>query len=199
MFPIYSINDMWQVDILDLSEYFSINDGFRYMLCIIDVFSRRAIVRALKSRRDISNTMNKILSEKQPVILQTYSKKEFISNSFNKVLKQHNVRQSLVLMNEGKTKQAYIERFKRTLLDKLPQRYTTDTLDEIVNRYNNTKHSSLNDTPNNRYNQNPNRGVITVLEYEYIHPPKRRKTYHQNVNERKRKRECANNIEEKSK
>ncbi len=30
MFPIYSINDMWQVDILDLYEYFSINDGFRY-------------------------------------------------------------------------------------------------------------------------------------------------------------------------
>jgi transposase InsO family protein len=190
---------MWQVDIWDLSEYFSINDGFRYLLCIIDVFSRRAIVRALKNRRDISNTINEILSEKQPVILQTYNKKEFSSSSFKRVLKQHDVRQSLVSMNKGKAKQAYIARFKRTLLDKLPQRYTTGTLDEIVTQYNNTKHSSLNDTPNNRYNQNPNRGVITVIEYEYIHPPKRRKTNHQNVNERKRKRECANNIEEKSK
>ncbi len=68
-------------------------------------------------------------------------------------------------MSEGQVKQAYIKRFKRTLLTKLPQTYI-DKLDEIVIRYNNTKHSSLNDTPNNRYSQNPNRGVITVIEYE---------------------------------
>ena len=35
-------------------------------------------------------------------------------------------------MNEGKAKQAYIERFKRTLLDKLPQRYTADKLDDTT-------------------------------------------------------------------
>jgi hypothetical protein len=45
-------------------------------------------------------------------------------------------------------------------------------LDEKVMQYNNTKHSSLNDTPNNRYEQNPNRGVFTVPECKdekYVH------------------------------
>ncbi len=74
------------------------------------------------------------------------------------------------------------------------QRYI-DKLDEIVTQYNNTNHSSLNDTPKNRYSQNPNRGVITVTEYEYIHPPKRIQTNHRNIKERKRKRELENNIE----
>jgi hypothetical protein len=87
-----------------------------------------------------------------------------------------------------KSKQAYIERFKRTLLSKL-QQSKIDKLDEIVTQYNNTKHSSLNDTPNNRYEQNPNRGVITVMECKDIHV-KRRKTNHHSdsTNERKRKR-----------
>jgi hypothetical protein len=92
---------------------------------------------------------------------------------------------------------AYIERFKRTLLTKLPQRYTEDKLDEIVTNYNNTKHSSLNDTPTNRYEQNPNRGIITLSEYDdnKYTQVKRRKTNHpiETTNERKRKREYITN------
>jgi fumarate reductase subunit C len=44
---------------------------------------------------------------------QTYNRKEFTANSFKAILNQHNVRQSLVSINEMKSKQAYIERFKR--------------------------------------------------------------------------------------
>jgi hypothetical protein len=92
-----------------------------------------------------------------------------------------------------KSKQAYIERFKRTLLSKLLHN-KIDKLDEIVMEYNNTKHSSLNDTPNNRYEQNPNRGVITVIEYSDIHV-KRRKTNHHTGSTNKRKRKRVNDYE----
>ena len=174
MFAIYSTNDMWQVDILDVSEFLSVNDRYKYLLCAIDVFSRKAFVKAVKSRRDITDAMNEILSEKQPIVLQTYSRNEFASDSFKAVLSQHNVRHSIVSLNELKSKQAYIERFKRTLLSKLPLRYI-NTLYEIVADYNNTKHHSLNDTPNNRYEQNPNRGVITVTDYTDIQRKRRRR------------------------
>jgi transposase InsO family protein len=163
MFAIYSSNDMWQVDILDVSEYSSMNDGYKYLLCAIDVFSRKVFLRAAKNKRDITDRMNEMLYDKQPIVLQTCNRREFISDSFKEIVSQHNVRQSVVSMNESKSKQAYIERFKRTLISKLPQRYI-DEIDEIVSQYNSTKHSSLNDTPNNRYEQNPNRGIITVTE-----------------------------------
>jgi hypothetical protein len=162
------------------------NDGYNYLLCAIDVFSRKVFLRAAKSRRDITDRMNEILFEKQPIVLQTCNRREFISDSFKEIVSQHNVRQSIVSMNESISKQAYIERFKRTLLSKLPQRYISN-LNEIVSLYNSTKHSSLNDTPNNRFEQNPNRGVITVTEKD--NGVKRRKTTHHNINERKRKRE----------
>jgi transposase InsO family protein len=191
MFAKYSSNDMWQVDILDVSEYSSMNDGYKYLLCVIDVFSRRAFVKAAKNRRDITERMNEMLSDKQPIVLQTCNRKEFTSDSFKAILNQHNVRHSIVSMNESKSKQAYVERFKRTLLSKLPQRYIINTLDEIVSDYNNTKHHSLNDTPNNRYEQNPNRGVITVTDYTDIQR-KRRKTKHPNERKRKRKYITAN-------
>jgi hypothetical protein len=128
--------------------------------------------------------MNEILSDKQPIVLQTCNKREFTSDSFKTILNQYNVRQAIVPTSESKSKQAYIERFKRTLLSKLPQGYISN-LNEIVSLYNNTKHHSLNDTPNNRYEQNPNRGVITVTEIDKT--TKRRKTKHHS--ERKRKRE----------
>jgi transposase InsO family protein len=158
------------------------NDNKYQLLCVIDVFSRKVFVRIVKNRRDIADRMNEILSDNQPIVLQTCNKKEFTSNSFIALLNQHNIRQSIGSINEMKSKQAYIERFKRTLVDKLLHS-KIDKLDEIVAQYNNTKQSKLNDTPNNRYEQNPSRGI----EYKDIHV-KRRKTKHhsRSTNERKK-------------
>jgi hypothetical protein len=59
---------MLQVDTLDVS----MNNGNKYqLLCAIDVFSRKVFVRAVKNRRDIADRMNVILSDKQPIVLQT--------------------------------------------------------------------------------------------------------------------------------
>ena len=88
---------MCQVDVF---EYSSINDGYRYMLCVIDVFSRKVFIREAKSRRDITN---RILSDMQPIVLQTCNRKEFLSDGSRDVLTQHNVRHSIVSMNESKS------------------------------------------------------------------------------------------------
>jgi hypothetical protein len=60
-------------------------------------------------------------------------------------------------------------------------------LNEIVSDDNNTKHHSLNYTPNNRNEQNPNRVTIKVTGVQV----KRRRTNHLNTaaSERKRKHE----------
>ena len=43
-------NEMWQFDILDLSRYVKKNDGYRYILACVDVFTRKAYVEAMKQK-----------------------------------------------------------------------------------------------------------------------------------------------------
>ncbi len=44
------VNELWQMDIFDLSRYEKHNDGFRYRLACADVFSRQAYVKPMKTR-----------------------------------------------------------------------------------------------------------------------------------------------------
>ena len=109
------------------------------------------------------------------------------------------VRQSIIASNDL-TKQAYIERFKRTLLSRLTTRYI-DKLNETITEYNNTKHHSLNDTPNNRYNQNPSRGIIVSavadIQEDEDENNRRKKKRKMSTNERKRKRTNNDEINRK--
>jgi hypothetical protein len=53
----------------------SMNSGYKYLLlCAIDVCSRKVFVGAIKNIRDIADSMNDILSDKQPIVLQTYNR-----------------------------------------------------------------------------------------------------------------------------
>ncbi len=200
MFAVYSRNDMWQMDLLDMSEYSRMNDGYKYLQCVIDVFSRKAFVIAMKHRRDIPGTLNEIFTtnDAKPIVLQTYNRPEFTTNSIKTMLNKHSVRHVSVA-SDDLTKQAYIERFKRTLRSKLTKRYTVDNLNETITAYNNTKHHSLNDTPNNRYNQNPSRGVITAVDNEMEEEYNRKKKRMTTLNDRKRLRSHneSNNINRK--
>jgi len=44
------INDIWAVDLVDMQEWSDDNDGYKYMLNIIDVFSRYAWSIPLKTK-----------------------------------------------------------------------------------------------------------------------------------------------------
>ena len=44
------INHLFQADLMDMSQHQRNNDGFRFVLVIIDVFSKVAWVRAIKNK-----------------------------------------------------------------------------------------------------------------------------------------------------
>src|ERR1043165_5748509 len=44
------VNDLWQADVADVSSIASHNDNYRYLLCNIDCFPRRANVIAMKNK-----------------------------------------------------------------------------------------------------------------------------------------------------
>ena len=59
------MDETWQADLVDMHAYSNINRGYRYLLTVIDVFSKYAWAIPVKSKsaEDITNSMKSILGK----------------------------------------------------------------------------------------------------------------------------------------
>ena len=131
------------------------NGGFKFLLCVIDIFSKYAWVVPLKDKKGITftNTFQKILKEsnRKPNKIWADKGSKFYNRMVKKWLKDNNI-EMYSIQNKGKSVVA--ERVLRTLKTKI-YRYMTSTsknvyidkLDDIVNEYNNTYHRTINMKP----------------------------------------------------
>ena len=135
-----------------ISEF---NKGFRFLLCVIDIFSKYAPVVPLKHKKGVSlvDAFRKILDKSGRKPNKTWVDKasEFYNNSFKKWLKDNDIGMYSI-HNEGKFVVA--ERFIRTLKAKIYKYMTSvsrneyiDKLDDIVNEYNDTYHRTIKMKP----------------------------------------------------
>ena len=96
------------------------NKGIKYILCVIDLYSKYAFVVPLKDKKGISivNAFNKILkqSERKPNKIWIDQGGEFYNNVFKKWLSDNDIIMHSTY-NEGKSVVA--EKFIRTLKNKL--------------------------------------------------------------------------------
>ena len=96
------------------------NKWFRFLLCIIDIFSKHAWVVPLKDKKCVSivNAFQKIVddSDRKPNKIWVDKGSEFYNSSFWKWLKDNDIEMHLI-HNEGKSVVA--ERFIRTLKTKI--------------------------------------------------------------------------------
>ena len=96
------------------------NKGFRFVLCVIDIFSKCVWVISLKDKKDvtITNAFQKILHGFKRKLNKIWVDKrsKFYNNSFKKWLKDNNI-EMYSAHNEGKSVVA--ERFIKTLKTKI--------------------------------------------------------------------------------
>jgi transposase InsO family protein len=145
----------------DFSKYSHWNSGYKYLLCCVDVFSRKAFVLVIKKKSDTTEAMSKILAKNKPILIQSDIGTESLNNSFQKLLKSLSIRHITVAVGD-KRSQGIVERFNRTIAlmisryqeSRNTNRYI-DVLADIVYNYNYTFHRSINDTPDNRFVTNP--------------------------------------------
>ena len=146
---------LWGVDLADMQSLSRKNKGIKYLLCAIDLYGRYAFIIPLKDKKGISivNAFNKIIkqSERKPTKIWVDQGGEFYNNVFEKWLSDNDIN-TYSTYNEGKSVVA--ERFIRTLKNKLNKHMTAtaknvyyDVLDDVVNKYNNTKHSTIKMEP----------------------------------------------------
>ena len=148
-------DNIWGVDLADMQSLSRKNKGIKYILCAIDLFSKYAFVIPLKDQEGISivNAFNKIikLSNRKPNKIWVDQGGEFYKYVFEKWLSDNDIIMYSTY-NEGKSVVA--ETFIRTLKNKLYKHMTATgknvyygVLDDVVNKYNNTKHSTIEMKP----------------------------------------------------
>ena len=86
---VYHIDDIWKLDILDLKDYGPGNNrGFRYVLVIIDIFSKFGFTIPLKNKNalTIKDSFENVLinSKRKPNLIESDRGKEFFITIFFK-------------------------------------------------------------------------------------------------------------------
>ena len=166
-------DNIWGVDLADMQSLSRKNKGIKYLLCVIDLYSKYAFVIPLKDKKGtrIVNGFNKIIkqSNRKPNKIWVDQGGEFYNNVFKKWLSDNDIIMYSTY-NEGKSVVA--ERFIKTLKNKLYKHMTAtgknvyyDVLDDVVNKYNNTKHSTIKMKPKDVGNNNNNNKRVYFDEH----------------------------------
>ena len=94
---VYFIDDIWSLDILDLKDYGPKNNrGYRYVLVIIDNFSKFGWTTPPKNKnaQTIEGSFENILinSKRKPNLIESDRGKEFYNNIFQDFLNKNNIK-----------------------------------------------------------------------------------------------------------
>ncbi|CAB4000451.1 uncharacterized transposon-derived [Paramuricea clavata] len=104
-----------------LSKY---NNGFKYVLTVIDVLSKYAWAEPIKTKtgENLVKTFEKILKKsRKPETFHTDKGTEFMNRKFQAFLKKHNIR---FFTTQNETKASIVDRFNRTLKTKMWKYFT---------------------------------------------------------------------------
>jgi len=145
----------FQADLNDMIAHGRVNRGYRYILTVIDVFSRYAWALPLKSKtgQELVRAFEKIFNGTTttrgaiPHYLQTDQGKEFENRPFQNFLKRHGVTHFSV---KSPFKASLVERFNRTLKARMFRYFTREgsykwlsVLPQLVSSYNLSHHRAL--------------------------------------------------------
>ena len=153
---VYFIDDIWSLDILDLKDYGPENNrGYRYVLVVIDKFSKYGWTVPLKNKnaQTIKDSFENILvnSKRKPNLIESDRGREFYNNIFQDFLNKNNIKLYSRNSSHGAV---FAERFNRTIRDLLKKLVFEkgddnwiDVLQTITKQYNTRIHSSTKLTP----------------------------------------------------
>lgn len=163
----------FQIDII-IYDRFEI-DNYKYILCVVDTYSRYAVCKALTNRENptIVKTIDDIFKEMGGVPERVNCDNEFNTTLINNFWKKNNIR---VYYSDPEeiNKNSIVERFNRTLITLL-QKFRTATqgrrkwykyLSDLADNYNNNIHSTIKEKPKEVFDGKvKSRQIINVVDY----------------------------------
>ena len=111
------LNDLWQADLVDMTKFSRENGGNKYILMVINVFSKFLWAKPVKNKsaKEITQAMDKILKIAHPNTpnnLQTDQGKEFFNSQFYQLMKKFNINHYSSFSSK---KASVVERVNRTV------------------------------------------------------------------------------------
>jgi len=148
----FHFNEKWIADLSDMSNFSSKNNGYKWILFVIDVFTRKLNAKKIKNKSSSSvlDAFKSIVNEWGiPLYLLSDNGSEFTNDLFQQYLESNNIYHSTVDPGYHKSL-GIIDRVTRTIKEKIFKLWTdknisnwVDHLDNVVSSYNKSPHVSL--------------------------------------------------------
>eukprot|EP00732_Lithocolla_globosa_P000137 Lithocolla_globosa_v1_NODE_27_length_9260_cov_179.654861.p2 type:complete len:375 gc:universal NODE_27_length_9260_cov_179.654861:3496-4620(+) len=158
------IDEQWQADLVDMTRFAKENDGYKFILTVIDVLSKYAWAVPMKNKTGpetakafksiFTSPSERIVRDgdyREPEKIQTDDGKEFYNKDVKELFNKHQIE---LFSTGNETKASIIERFNRTLKEKMYKLFDVnqnfryiDDLQDLLDNYNSTYHSSIKMKP----------------------------------------------------
>ena len=151
---VFSAGELFQIDLMDFQSISASNNGFKFVLVAIDVFSKYAWAVAIKRKtaKEVLRGLQIIVKDTTPKKIQCDRGLEFFNQSIEKWLKLKKIEMYATYNYDMKA--CVVERFIRTFKSRLYRYFTlksTETyihvLQDIIKSYNHSFHRSIKMTP----------------------------------------------------
>jgi len=149
---VLGIGDLMQGDLVEMIPYAGENKGYKYMLTLIDCFSKKGYAIPVKDKtaKSVTEAMASILPD-GVVHLQTDEGKEFFNKDFKELMKKRGI---IHYHTYSHLKASVVERFNRTLKTWMWTEFSAqgtyqwlEMLPKLLRRYNNKVHRSIGMAP----------------------------------------------------
>lgn len=147
------LHDLYQADLVDMSQFSKLNKGFKYIMTIINCFSKFALAVPLKSKSktEVATALRPIFTNHKMKHFQTDKGTEFFNSDVRSIVNHFNINHYSTYSDK---KASICERFNRTLKNKMWQCFSEQgnykwigILPKLVSDYNRTYHSTIRMKP----------------------------------------------------
>ena len=149
----HNVDDIWCSDLVDMQKLSKWNRGYKYLLMVLDLFSKYGWIVPLKTKTglEVAKAFESLLVKNKPKMLWVDKGKEYYNKNVLDLLAKDKIK---VYSTENEEKSSVCERWNRTIKDKMYKRFTmqnntvyVDILPKILASYNNSRHRSIGMTP----------------------------------------------------
>ena len=176
-YNVTNIDDLWEMDLIDMQKCSRTNGGNKYILAVIDCFSRFAWCIPIKRKTpdEILNAFNILFAStsRKPIKIQSDKGREFVNKNVKAYFHEKGIQ--FFTTRDPSTKAAICERFIRTIKGIIYKYFThskstryVEILKSITFLYNNRVHSSIGIAPCDVNDSN------TLAVWEYMNKKRER-------------------------
>ncbi|NBO73011.1 transposase, partial [bacterium] len=165
----------FQMDLVDMSKFATQNNGYKWIMTMIDIFSRKLYVYLMKNKTEenILAVLNKFFDDHQPDIIMSDNESGFKAKSVQRLMDKEQTDNILVEPNDHKALGVIdraIQTLKNAIYKYMKEENTTTYIKElpkIVEAYNDTPHSGIMDIAPNDAEKKENKDKIQIMNHKF--------------------------------